>query len=75
MKMKDDKVIKRSENRDAEGREETAVLKTHILELNTSQHSPCYRNHILLYSFTLSLIHETSLDPMPYSRHSKKHQA
>ena len=39
--MRDDKVIKRSENRDAEGREETAVLKTHILELNTSQHSPC----------------------------------
>ena len=31
MKMKDNKVVKRSENRDAEGGEETAVLKTHIL--------------------------------------------
>ena len=30
MKMRDDKVVKRSE-RDAEGGEETAVLKTHIL--------------------------------------------
>ena len=40
MKMRDDKLIKRSENRDAEGGEETAVLKTHILELNTSQLSP-----------------------------------
>ena len=35
--MKDDKVIKRSENSDAESGEETAVLKTHIPELSTSQ--------------------------------------
>ena len=40
MKMRDDKLIKRSENRDAEGGEETAVLKTHILELSTFQLSP-----------------------------------
>ena len=31
MKMRDDKVGKRSENRDAESGEETEVLKTHIL--------------------------------------------
>ena len=31
MKMRNDKVVKRSENRDAESGEETAMLKTHIL--------------------------------------------
>ena len=38
--MRYDKVIKRSENRDAESGQETAVLKTHILQFNTSQLSP-----------------------------------